>query len=273
MATKAEAVAQALAATMAATVLKDLAAADAATFLRLMTATTLEAAGVKEEALFAEYVKALTGPVSPVATAKARDLASKEATRQITLLSESAIKQVGQTIAAGLEEGKGPLEIARRLDSVKGLDSNRAKTYQNFVNALEQTGLSDAQVEAAAERKFNKLLRDRKKTIARTEGNDAVSTARRFEAEERGAKFKMSINVGDEKVSEICLTNADAGAIPISQAYPSGHQSPPFHVACRDSEAFYTNKVLAKEAGDRGKVRAAETRKSQEEARAAELAA
>jgi hypothetical protein len=273
MPTKEEAVQAALAATMAETILAEMSDADAKAFLRLMTATTLEAAGVKEEALFQEYVKALTGPVSEVATAKARDLASKEATRQITLLSESAIKQVGEVIATGLEEGKGPLAIARNLDAVKGLDRNRAATYRNFVNALEESGFSDADVEAKAERMFQKLLRDRKRTIAKTEGADAVSTAREFEAQERGARFKVWITVGDERVRESHLANEAQGAIPIDEPFQSGEMRPGEEPNDRCSIAYYTNKTIADEAGERGKERAAATLKLQEEAQAAKEAA
>lgn len=44
---------------------------------------------------------------------------------------------------------------------------------------------------------------------------------------------KSWLTVGDDRVSEICRTNAAAGWIPLQQSYPSGHERPLGHVACR----------------------------------------
>ena len=38
---------------------------------------------------------------------------------------------------------------------------------------------------------------------------------------------------GDDQVCEICRGNEAAGWIPLADPFPSGHQQPPGHVACR----------------------------------------
>ena len=44
---------------------------------------------------------------------------------------------------------------------------------------------------------------------------------------------KSWLTLGDDRVSDICRTNAAAGWIPLQQSYPSGHERPLGHVACR----------------------------------------
>jgi hypothetical protein len=52
---------------------------------------------------------------------------------------------------------------------------------------------------------------------------------------------KRWLTVRDERVSELCRTNAAAGWIPLEQSFPSGHDRPLGHVACRCT-ALYQRK-------------------------------
>jgi hypothetical protein len=62
-----------------------------------------------------------------------------------------------------------------------------------------------------------------------------------------GLDFEKSwLTVGDSKVSALCATNQGAGWIPVADAFPSGHDRPLGHPACRCT-ALYQRKRTDKE--------------------------
>ncbi|MFJ6540502.1 phage minor head protein [Streptomyces sp. NPDC091385] len=69
--------------------------------------------------------------------------------------------------------------------------------------------------------------------VAVTEIARAVSTASMFTYQLNGVRQKSWLTAVDERVCPICLTNEAAGAIPLSQPFPSGHRLPPGHPSCR----------------------------------------
>ena len=142
-------------------------------------------------------------------------------------MTETQITSIGESIAQGLIDGKGPRDIARTLDQVVGLDSNRVKSYQKYVEYLEGLDISDAELEARADAYYNKLLNDRKETIARTEAREATAEARQIEAETSGKKYKAWITVGDDRVSDIDQSAEAQGWIPIDQQFSNGVHRPP----------------------------------------------
>jgi hypothetical protein len=103
----------------------------------------------------------------------------------------------------------------------------------------------------------DKLLRDRRETIARTEQRMATEQGTLDKAKAEGRKYKMSISAQDEMVSDICEENQAAGLIPIDQPFPSGDDAPTFHPNCRCTVAYQTrkpdaiDKELPKEIQDR----------------------
>jgi hypothetical protein len=191
----------------------------------------------------------LTGEVSQIATAKARRLAEDAARSLAEQIAKADLNSMGETIARGLEAGKRPRDLYNQLQEVKGLDSNRAKTYENLKNKLEESDLSDAELQKRLDREYQKLLQERRKTIAQTEGRNATSEARRVEAENRGAKWKRWVTSQDDRVSEVCLGNEADGVIPIEQAFSSGHQQTPGHPNCRCSVS-YVKSDKAKESAE-----------------------
>lgn len=68
-------------------------------------------------------------------------------------------------------------------------------------------------------------------TLASTETTDVIEETVMDELQAAGTK-KKSWNV-EPGACELCTTNAEAGAIPIGQAFPSGHQRAPGHERCR----------------------------------------
>ena len=188
---------------------------------------------------------ALSGDLSPEAYKKALNLADDAARIQArnfaVNMTRADLQTMGKTIADGLAEGLDPVAIGRRLNMVKGLDPQRAAKYTKMVKYMESLDITDEQLEKRAERLFNKLLRERKTTIAQYEGGTAVEHARRVEAEAAGARWKTWITAGDDRVSDGCQANEADGAVPIKDTFSSGDDMPPRHPRCRCCLSYGTS--------------------------------
>jgi len=169
---------------------------------------------------------------------RAANLAETAADSLLETIATADLNTMGETIARGLDAGLNPRDIARNLQEVQGLDSNRAASFEKFREGLAQSDMTDAQIAAAEEREFQRLLRERRETIANTEANKAVSEGDFLNAKNDGAKFKIWQTSGDERVSDICEANEAAGPIPIDEPFPSGDDTTPGHVNCRCSVTF-----------------------------------
>jgi len=174
----------------------------------------------------------LTRSVNPVALKKAQDLAQTAAQSLVKDLTQTQLKSMGDTIAQALADGKRPRDIYNKLQEVQSLDSNRAKALDKFTKTLEESGVDPAKAERLVEKEKQRLLQERRKTIAQNEGRVATSEARRSEADERGNEYKRWIATGDERMCEVCGENADAGVIALSEEFPSGHDHTPAHPNC-----------------------------------------
>jgi hypothetical protein len=188
-----------------------------------------------------------------------RNRAQSGATDLITNLTQAEINKVQAQIAEAAAQGRGPREVARFLDEVKGLDDNRARSYAKYIEELEQSGLSDADIERRAEAYYKKLLRDRKETIAQTEMRKGTSEIRKAEAEARGASMKVWQTVGDDRVSDECQACEAQGPIPIDEAFASGADTPPNHPSCRCTVSYYSNEALTPVYEERAAARAERT--------------
>lgn len=193
-----------------------------------------------EEALLAQYLSQITGPVSKAATDRARALAKEAASSLLRDFTKTQLNSMGEAIATGLEQGKGPREIARMLTDVQGLDPQRAARLEKVREYLESSDLSNDALEKAVERERQKLLRDRRETIARTEARKATSEAREVEALGRGAKWKHWITTADERLCDICSGNEGDGVIPVEDSFSGGTMTAPAHPNCRCSVAYVT---------------------------------
>ena len=87
--------------------------------------------------------KSLAQDLTKAALKKIGETAAKSLAQD---LAKAELKKIGETIAQGLAEGKRPVDLYNKLQEIKSLDSNRAKTYDNLKKKLEKSGLSpDAQ--------------------------------------------------------------------------------------------------------------------------------
>lgn len=185
------------------------------------------------------------------AISNARDL--------ITNVTQAELSKIQAQIAEQTALGKGPREVARWLDEVKGLDNARAQAYRKYIDELRKLDLSDAEIERRAQAYYQKLLRDRRETIARTEMRKATSEVAAEQARLSGAKMKVWLTVGDDRVSDQCQADEAAGPIPIDDSFPSGYSEPPGHPNCRCTVSYYANEALTPIYEQRARERAAAT--------------
>lgn len=218
-----------------------------------------ETAGPMADAEYAALLGVLQQAPPAAVLDAIRARAESNAKDLITNVTQAELSKIAGQIATATAEGRGPRDVARALEAVKGLDSNRAATYEKYVADLELSGLSDADIARRADAMYNKLLKDRKETIARTEMRKATSEVQDIEAKERGAQFKVWQTSGDDRVSDECEGCESDGPIPIDDNFSSGLPHPPNHPNCRCTVSYLTNPALLPEWQARADRRAVET--------------
>jgi len=129
---------------------------------------------------------------------------------QIAKIDESTRRAIKSTIVSGEAEGKSYSEIARAI----------ARKFDSFGDPAPQ-----------------KHLRNRAETVSVYELANAYESASRQTVDALQSKGlpmqKSSSTAGDDRVSAVCRANEAAGWMPLGDAFPSGHQQAPFHIACR----------------------------------------
>lgn len=130
------------------------------------------------------------------------------------LLDDATRAMLRDTIAAGLEAGDSPAEIATAL------------------------------------RESYAFSKSRSMTIARTEFSLATNRGLLAQYKASGLVYGTTWSTAeDEKVDQpLCQENADAGVVPLGQAYPSGDEAPPAHPNCRCTLLPVTHAAHEKEA-------------------------
>lgn len=209
------------------------------------------------ETYYDTLVEQFRGDVSPEILANARALAESAAVSLQRSFVEQELKNIGETIAQGLKDGKHPSAIARDLKAVNNLDSVRAKQLQKFIDG--EPPPTQAQIDALREQ----LLRERREVIARTETAKAVSQGDAAAAKAGGAKWHVWQSTGDARVSPECQANEAQGPIPISESFTSGATEPPQHPRCRCSVSYLYNEEALPGARERAERRAAATEAAQ----------
>lgn len=198
-------------------------------------------ANIDIDALENTILASISGDATPEVLAAARAAANKQAKQITGDLIHSELVKIAAKVEANIAAGKSPLDLIRALDEIKGLDAPRAATLERFKDALIEDGVyTKAEVDALVDRERERLLKKRRETIARTEQANASAEGHQSIALARGAKFKISISAGDERVSDICQTNEAQGYIPIGEPFASGDMNPTYHPNCRCAVAYKT---------------------------------
>ncbi|MDT0435612.1 MULTISPECIES: phage minor head protein [Streptomyces] len=142
----------------------------------------------------------------------------------------------GDPDAARLLRPGGPLNgLQALLDEsgivIRGVAANRMNRLAKVLSDALARGDS-ADTTALA---IQHLLRDPAwaERVAVTEIARAVSAASLNTYRANGVRQKSWFTAVDERVCPVCMNNEAAGAIPLSQQFPSGHGIPPGHPSCR----------------------------------------
>lgn len=134
----------------------------------------------------------------------------------ITGINETTRERIRQIVKEGAAEGASYTEIANRIGEM----------FREFAGPASIVDIL-----------LDNVKRSRAELVAITELGNAYEAGTRFLIDDLVAggleMEKQWWTVHDERVSDGCQTNQDAGWIPVADAFPSGHQQPLRFPGCR----------------------------------------
>lgn len=164
----------------------------------------------------------------------------------LTLGAGDLIAQMGMEIAFDLANPRAVAYLeAHGAALVRGIDDTTRAYLRTVITNGVADGWSYNRIAAAITSRYadfavgrpQEHIDSRAHLIAVTEvGNayEAGSAAVVDDLRDQGVRLEKSWDtVGDNRVSAGCAENADAGWIPVEQAFPSGHQTPLRFPGCR----------------------------------------
>lgn len=179
------------------------------------SSTPSESASVSEDPLLQEAPKVLnvkadkTGWVS-LPNLRARAYAKKHAAEAITQINDVTRKEIARIVSDGVKSGTSYNDIAKAIKS----------KFEEFAVPSPQKHISNRAVLVAVTELAN----------AYCEGNAQVGDY----LQSNGVKMmKAWQTLEDDRVSDGCKENEQAGWIPIDKEFPSGHMHPPRFPGCR----------------------------------------
>ena len=174
-----------------------------------------ESASVSEDPLLQEAPKVLnvkadkTGWVS-LPNLRARAYAKKHAAEAVTQINDVTRKEIARIVSDGVKSGTSYSDIAKTIKS----------KFEEFAVPSPQKHIPNRAVLVAVTELAN----------AYCEGNAQVGDY----LQSNGVKMmKAWQTLEDDRVSDGCKENEQAGWIPIDKEFPSGHMHPPRFPGCR----------------------------------------
>lgn len=179
------------------------------------SSTPSESASVSEDPLLQEAPKVLnvkadkTGWVS-LPNLRARAYAKKHAAEAVTQINDVTRKEIARIVSDGVKSGASYNDIAKAIKS----------KFEEFAVPMPQKHIPNRAVLVAVTELAN----------AYCEGNAQVGDY----LQSNGVKMmKAWQTLEDDRVSDGCKENEQAGWIPIDKEFPSGHMHPPRFPGCR----------------------------------------
>lgn len=179
------------------------------------SSTPSESASVSEDPLLQEAPKVLnvkadkTGWVS-LPNLRARAYAKKHAAEAVTQINDVTRKEIARIVSDGVKSGASYNDIAKAIKS----------KFEEFAVPSPQKHIPNRAVLVAVTELAN----------AYCEGNAQVGDY----LQSNGVKMmKAWQTLEDDRVSDGCKENEQAGWIPIDKEFPSGHMHPPRFPGCR----------------------------------------
>jgi SPP1 gp7 family putative phage head morphogenesis protein len=161
--------------------------------------------------------------------------------KQISETSRAALRA---TLADGINRGRHPTQLAKDLKRNLGLTERQGSAVSRYWASLEAKGLPYAKIEARAQKYAERLLKQRAKTIARTESIAAVSQGRAQlwqQLQEDGVfpegTVQEWLTANDDRVSEEICAPMHGQRRPVGEPFTTGEgqdiDAPPAHPNCR----------------------------------------
>lgn len=179
------------------------------------SSTPSESASVSEDPLLQEAPKVLnvkadkTGWIS-LPNLRARAYAKKHAAEAVTQINDVTRKEIARIVSDGVKSGSSYNDIAKAIKS----------KFEEFAVPSPQKHVPNRAVLVAVTELAN----------AYCEGNAQVGDY----LQSNGVKMmKAWQTLEDDRVSDGCKENEQAGWIPIDKEFPSGHMHPPRFPGCR----------------------------------------
>lgn len=162
--------------------------------------------------------------------------------KTMTLYLISAGKYGGQQVLNNLKinavfggfDKKITKPLSKRAEwLINTVDETTKEEMARIVSAGFEAGLSRQEIKNQIVNRFSEISYARAEMIVHAETANAISKVSIITAKQNGIKKKEWITSNDDLVSDGCMENQDAGAIPIEDSFPSGDQAPPRHPRCR----------------------------------------
>lgn len=163
--------------------------------------------------------------------------AKARAAKMVTEISKETERAIRNAIALAIKNGTPPLQAAKEIRELIGLTSAQAQAVLKFREQMKKQGLTQAKIDAAAEKYSTRLLKDRAESIARTEIMDALNAGQQAAWEQAQAEGLLSPNATKEWiVTPDDLLCPECGAmdgkrVPLDEDFEDG--DPPLHPNCR----------------------------------------
>lgn len=142
--------------------------------------------------------------------------------RRVTMINETTRDEIRRMVTRGVEQGLSYDQVAKDITS----------RFREFA-----VGKPQLHIDSRAH-----LVAIQESGEAYEHGNLVVGQQLR----DAGIQMEKAWStVGDSRVSDLCRRNEAAGWIPLEQSFPSGHDRPLGHVACRCA-ALYQRKPTKK---------------------------
>lgn len=164
-------------------------------------------------------------------------------------IADSTRKAINAIVERAIREGIPPMSAARLIKEHIGLDARRSGALMSFRERLVGAGRSTAAVNRATERYGKKLLRNRARTIARTETMGAMNAGSLQSYKQARDEGFLDQDAGKEWMvadpCEICAP-LSGEAVPLDKNFSNGLDAPPAHPACKCALGPATSTEVAK---------------------------
>lgn len=172
---------------------------------------------------------------------QAQRVAERIAANMVTNVGDKTIQAIRALIVRSIREGIPVYDAARMIREMVGMTAPQAQAAMTYRETLINSGLSIQRVDTLMERYVKRKIRERAKTIARTETITALNRGQQEswrQAKRDGflddKAMKEVIVTPDEKLCPIC-SGLDGQAVPIDEPFQTARgefMSPAFHPRC-----------------------------------------